>query len=71
MHTFSSDSKLQQEHAQTTYPGQFSCSDDPLAILIPRPEILAAMLARGEERVLDEVCLAVAICADGLAAASA
>lgn len=51
------------------YPDQFTTVGDPLEILIPRQEILAAMLIRGEERVLDEVCMAVALCADAFASA--
>lgn len=56
--------------AQDCYPDQFTVATDPLEILIPRQEILAAMMTRGEEEVLDEVCLAVAISADAWAAAS-
>lgn len=55
--------------AQPRYEDQFTVISDPLEILIPRPEIFAAMLARGEEQVLDEVCLAVAVCADAISAA--
>ncbi len=55
--------------AHDCYPDQFTPVTDALEILIPRQEILAAMLCRGEEEVLDEVCLAVAISADAWAAA--
>lgn len=69
MHTSSFDQQARQA-ASMGYPDQFTTVSDPLEILIPRQEILAAMLIRGEEHVLDEVCLAVALCADAFASAS-
>lgn len=62
MQTSSFDQLVRQ--AAAGYPDQFATVSDPLEILIPRQEILAAMLIGGEERVLDEVCMAVALCAD-------
>lgn len=70
MHTSSFDRKASQADEWAGYPQQFATVTDPLEVLIPRQEILAAMLIRGEERVLDEVCMAVALCADAFAAAS-
>lgn len=70
MQTSSFDQQIRQAGDGAAYPEQFTTVSDPLAILIPRQEILAAMLIRGEERVLDEVCMAVALCADAFAAAS-
>ncbi|MCC5885317.1 MAG: hypothetical protein JJT88_02665 [Gammaproteobacteria bacterium] len=70
MQTSSFQQQTRQAIADFAYPDQFAIVSDPLEILIPRQEILAAMLIQGEDRVLDEVCMAVALCADALAAAS-
>jgi len=51
------------------YKGQFATMTDSLEIAIPRDEIIAAMLEQGEKRVLDNVCLAVALIADAIEAA--
>lgn len=68
MHTSSSGQQVRS--AAVGYPDQFTTVVDPLEILVPRQEIFAAMLLRGEEPVLDEVCMAVALCADALTTAS-
>ncbi len=70
MQTSSFDQHTRQAAIELGYPDQFATVSDPLEILIPRSEILAAMLILGEDRVLDEVCMAVALCADAFAAAS-
>ena len=70
MQTFSFDQQARQAALDVGYPEQFATVSDSLDILLPRQEILAAMLIRGEERVLDEICMAVAVCADALAFAS-
>jgi hypothetical protein len=41
-------------------------TDDLLHVTIPREEIVAEMLARGEQDTLNAVCLAVAIVADAI-----
>lgn len=69
MQTSSFDQQARQA-AALRYPDQFTTVSDPLEILIHRQEILAAMLIRGEDRVLDEVCMAVALCADAIVSAS-
>lgn len=69
MQPSSFDQVVQQLAAGAGYPDQFTRVIDPLEILIPRQEIFAAMLIRGEDHVLEEVCLAVALCADAFAAA--
>ncbi len=55
--------------ATMPYPGQFETPPDPLFVAIPREEIIAAMGRRGDERALNEVCLAVAIVAEAVQAA--
>lgn len=61
----------QARQAKTSgYPDQFTTVSDPLQILIPKQQVLAAMLMQGEERTLEEVSYAVALCADALATAA-
>jgi hypothetical protein len=50
----------------TPYPGQFELAPDPLFVAIPREEILREMVRRGDERALNDVCLAVAIAAEAV-----
>jgi len=52
-----------------SYPEQFAVTPDLLHVVIPRAEIVAEMGARGEHRALNDVCLAVAVVADVIAAA--
>lgn len=52
-----------------SYPEQFAVTPDLLHVVIPRAEIVAEMRARGEHRTLNDVCLAVAVVADVIAAA--
>lgn len=51
------------------YHGQFASYDDLLVVAIPQREIVAAMTVKGEQQTLNDVCLAVAIVADAIAAA--
>lgn len=51
------------------YAGQFDLVADPLAILIPRDEIICEMVLRGEDATLDRVCIAVAVALDAVAVA--
>ena len=51
---------------QRYYTGQFAVTEDLLHVTIPRDEIVAQMLARGEQDTLNDVCLAVAIVADAI-----
>ena len=51
------------------YPGQFDQSPDPLYVAIPRVEIISEMARRGDDRALNDVCLAVAIVAEAMNAA--
>jgi len=53
----------------TPYPGQFDTIPDPLFVAIPRDEIVREMARRGDERALNDVCLAVAIAAEAVRAA--
>jgi hypothetical protein len=57
--------------ALSPYPGQFEPSPDTLFVAIPRVEIIAAMARRGDDRALNDVCLAVATVAEALNAAVA
>ena len=57
--------------ATLPYPGQFEVVPDPLFVAIPREEILRAMARRGDERALNDVCLAVAIAAEAVYVADA
>ena len=50
--------------------GQFAPLADPLAIAIPREEILAEAVAIGERAALDAVCLAVAVALEALTQAA-
>ena len=50
------------------YPGQFERLPDPLFVAIPRKEIVREMARRGDEPALNDVCLAVAIVAEAMAA---
>ena len=52
---------------QCVYTGQFELAADPLAILIPRDEIIFEMVLRGEDETLDRVCIAVAVALDAVA----
>lgn len=60
---------MQQNDYQHAYPHQFTLAPDPLYIAIPKAEIVAAMKERGEEDVIDDVCVAVAVIVDALEAA--
>lgn len=60
---------MQQNEYQHAYPNHFTLAPDPLYIAIPKVEIVAAMKARGEEDVIDDVCVAVAVIVDALEAA--
>lgn len=51
------------------YPGQFEQSPDPLFVAIPRVEIISEMARRGDDRALNDVCLAVALVAEAMNAA--
>ena len=51
------------------YPGQFEQSPDALFVAIPRVEIISEMARRGDDRALNDVCLAVAIVAEAMNAA--
>lgn len=46
------------------YPGQFETPRDPLAVAIPRGEIITEMARCGEDRTLDLVCISVAVVLD-------
>jgi hypothetical protein len=48
------------------YPEQFATTPDLLHVVIPRAEIIAEMVVRGEHETLNDVCLAVAIVADAV-----
>ena len=50
----------------TPYPGQFDLTPHPLYVAIPRDEILREMARRGDERALNDVCLAVAVAAEAV-----
>ena len=51
------------------YAGQFSTTPDLLHVTVPQSEILREMVRRGDQETLNDVCLAVAIVADAIAAA--
>jgi len=53
----------------TPYPGQFDAIPHPLYVAIPRDEILKEMARRGDERALNDVCMAVAVAAEAVRAA--
>ncbi len=53
------------------YPGQFEQSPDLLFVAIPRVEIISEMARRGDDRALNDVCLAVAMVAEAVNAAFA
>jgi hypothetical protein len=57
--------------ALSPYPGQFDPTPDVLFVAIPRVEIIAEMARRGDDRALNDVCLAVATVAEALNAAFA
>ena len=48
------------------YTGQFAVTPDLFHVTVPQSEILAEMVARGEQETLNDVCLAVAIVADAI-----
>jgi hypothetical protein len=58
-----------KKDALSPYPGQFDASPDVLYVAIPRVEIISEMARRGDERALNDVCLAVAMVAEALNAA--
>ena len=47
----------------SAYPGQFAPAPDLLYVAIPRVEIAAEMVTRGEHEALNDVCLSVAVVA--------
>ena len=51
------------------YPEQFVTTPDLLHVVIPRVEIVAEMVVRGEDATLADVCLSVAVVADAITAA--
>lgn len=51
---------------RTGYPGQFETLRDPLAVAIPREEIITEMARCGEDRTLDLVCISVALVLDAM-----
>ena len=55
--------------ALSPYPGQFDPCPDVLYVAIPRVEIISEMARRGDERALNDVCLAVATVAEAMNAA--
>ncbi len=57
------------EPVRSIYPGQFAPVPDLLHVAIPRVEIAAEMVARGEHEALNDVCLSVALVADAIGAA--
>ena len=57
------------EPVGSIYPGQFAPTPDLLHVAIPRVEIAAEMVTRGEHEALNDVCLCVAVVADALGAA--
>ena len=57
------------EPVNNAYPGQFARAPDLLHVAIPRVEIAAEMVTRGEHLALNDVCLAVAVVADAIGAA--
>ena len=59
----------ESEMQDVPYPGQFDPSPDVLFVAIPRIEIIAEMARRGDDRALNDVCLAVATVAEALNAA--
>lgn len=48
------------------YPGQFETPREPLAVALPREEIITEMARCGEDRTLDLVCISVAVVVDAL-----
>ena len=62
-------SEAKMKDALSPYPGQFDPSPDVLFVAIPRVEIISEMARRGDERALNDVCLAVAIVAEAMSAA--
>jgi hypothetical protein len=62
-------SEAKMKDALSPYPGQFDRSPDVLFVAIPRVEIISEMARRGDERALNDVCLAVAIVAEAMNAA--
>ncbi len=57
------------DRVNSVYPGQFAPLPDLLHVAIPRVEIAAEMVTRGEHEALNDVCLAVAVVADAIGAA--
>ena len=54
-----------------SYIGQFSITPDLFHVTVPQAEIVEQMVVRGEQQVLNDVCLAVAIVADAIHSAQA
>lgn len=57
------------QHVSRFYSGQFAVTPDLLHVTIPQIEIVEQMSLRGEQETLNDVCLAVAMVADAIAAA--
>ena len=53
------------------YQGQFATTPDFVHVTIPQHEIVAEMVRRGEQEILNDVCLAVAVVADFICQAQA
>ena len=49
-----------------SYTGQFSVTPDLFHVTVPQAEIVDQMVVRGEQQVLNDVCLAVAIVAEAI-----
>ena len=68
-HVHHKDTPLQPSTDATPYPGQFATVPDLLFIAIPRMDIMAEILVRGESRVLEDLYRSVAVIADAVGAA--
>lgn len=60
---------MKAEQPMCPYPGQFVTVPDLVFVAIPRMDIMAEILVRGETRALHDLYLAVGVVADAVGAA--
>jgi len=62
---------MQPSTDASPYPGQFASVPDLLFVAVPRMDIMAEILVRGEQRTLHDLYLAVGVIAEAVGAAMA
>lgn len=60
---------MQSPKPMCSYPGQFATVPDLVFVAIPRMDIMAEILVRGETRALHDLYLAIGVVADAVGAA--